>query len=73
MRRGDRLLVFTDGLVEACNADEESFGEGNVVRIAVDNPSSSAKDLMDLLMRAASQHCRRLFQDDASLIVLKAI
>jgi len=26
-----------------------------------------------LLMRAASQHCGENFQDDASLIVLKAI
>ena len=27
MRRDDKLLLFTDGLVEACNADEESFGK----------------------------------------------
>ncbi len=36
-------------------------------------PSSSAEELMGLLMRAASQHSGEHFQDDASLIVLKAI
>jgi len=72
MRGGDKLLLFTDGLVEACNADDESFGEQNLIRIAQENPGSSAEKLMDLLMRAAARHCGQQFQDDASLIVLKA-
>ena len=72
MRSGDKVLLFTDGLVEACNADEESFGEHNLIRIARENPTSSAEELMGLLIRAASQHSGQHFQDDASLIVLKA-
>ncbi len=72
MTRGDKLLLFTDGLVEACNADERSFGEPNLILIARDNPSSSAEELMGLLMRAASRHSGEHFQDDASLMVLKA-
>jgi phosphoserine phosphatase RsbU/P len=70
---GDKLVVFTDGLVEACNADEEPFGEHNVVQIARGNPGASARDLMGLLTQAASQHCGGHFQDDASLIVLRAV
>ncbi len=72
MRNGDRLLLFTDGLVEAFNANEESFGEQNLIQVAQENPKSSADELLGLLMRAASQHCGGYFQDDASLIVLKA-
>jgi len=70
---GDRSLIIADGLVEACNADEELFGEQNLVRIAQENPSASAKDLMGLLMHEASQHCGGRFQDDATLLVLKAL
>src|SRR5713101_2411123 len=73
MRSGDKLLLFTDGLVEASNADEEWFGEHNLIRIARENPSSSAEELMGLLIHAASQHSGEHFQDDASLIVLKVI
>jgi serine phosphatase RsbU (regulator of sigma subunit) len=73
MRSGDKVLLFTDGLVEACNADEESFGEHNLIRIARENPTSSAGELMGLLTRAAWQHGGEHFQDDASLIVLKVI
>jgi phosphoserine phosphatase RsbU/P len=71
MRSGDKLLLFTDGLVEACNADDESFGEQSLISIAEQNPNSSAKELMGLLTRAASQHCGGQFQDDSSLIVLR--
>jgi sigma-B regulation protein RsbU (phosphoserine phosphatase) len=67
----DTLLLFTDGLVEACNADQEWFGEQNLIRIVLENGSSSARDLMGLIIGAASEHCGETFQDDASLIVLK--
>jgi sigma-B regulation protein RsbU (phosphoserine phosphatase) len=69
---GDRLLLFTDGLVEACNPGEEFFSEHNLVRIAQEHSKSSAGELLGRLMHAASQHCGDHFQDDASMIVLKA-
>jgi phosphoserine phosphatase RsbU/P len=72
MRSGDRLLLFTDGLVEACDVNEEQFGEQRLIGVLRENSQSSAHNLMDLLLRAASQHCDGHFQDDASLIVLKA-
>jgi sigma-B regulation protein RsbU (phosphoserine phosphatase) len=72
LERGDRLLLFTDGLVEACNQEEEFFSEHNLVRIALEHLKSSATELLEFLMRAASLHCGEHFQDDASMIVLKA-
>ena len=72
MQGGDRLLLFTDGLVEACNRDEESFGEEKLVRIVRENDEAGAKDLMALVMEGASRHCHGQFQDDASVIVLRA-
>ena len=72
MSSGNRLLLFTDGLVEACNQDEESFEEHNLIRIAQEHSKSSAEELLRILVHAASQHCGGRFQDDASLIVLQA-
>jgi sigma-B regulation protein RsbU (phosphoserine phosphatase) len=68
---GDKVLLFTDGLVEASNANDEWFGEQGLARIAREHPDSSAEELIGLLMRAASEHCDRQFRDDASLIVLR--
>lgn len=69
---GDRLLLFTDGLVEASNPKQEWFGEQSMVRVARENCDCDAEELVELLLRSAAQHCGEQFQDDATLIVLKA-
>lgn len=71
LRAGDRLILFTDGLVEASSADFEPFGEDGLARVVRANSEMSAAELMGSLMQAASQHCGGRFQDDASMIVLK--
>jgi len=73
LNRGDQLIMFTDGLVEVCDQDEEPFGEANVVKVATQDSSASATEVMNGLMQAASQHCGGRFQDDASLVVLRAL
>ena len=73
MGTGDRLLLFTDGLVEAANADDTLFGEHNLITIARENPVYGAEELMRALFHAALQHSDERFQDDATLIVLKAV
>ena len=71
MKKGDTLLLFTDGLVEASSADDEPFSEARLGCLAGKNLTSSAEDLLHLLFGAAAEHCGGHFQDDASLIVLK--
>lgn len=73
LAHGDRLLLFTDGLVEACGEDEEPFGEWGLVAVAQENPARNAAQLMDELMQRASKHCGGHFQDDASMVVVRAI
>jgi serine phosphatase RsbU (regulator of sigma subunit) len=70
---GNKLLLFTDGLVEASNAHQEAFGEENLIRVTREMSSDSAESLLQGLIRSASEHCGGNFQDDASLIVLKAM
>jgi sigma-B regulation protein RsbU (phosphoserine phosphatase) len=70
---GDTLLLFTDGLVEACDQDEEPFGEERLIAIARENRGGRSGDLERLLTQAASAHCGGRFQDDASMIVLRAV
>jgi len=73
LNRGDRLVMFTDGLVEACDHDDEPFGEADVVKVATQDSNAGATEVMNALMQAASQHCAGRFQDDASLVVLRAL
>jgi len=73
LRPGDRLMMFTDGLVEACDQDDEPFGEERLISVASENGTANAEELKTVLMRAASVHCGERFQDDASMIVLRAV
>ena len=73
LRSGDRLIMFTDGLIEASNLDDEQFGEQRLNRIAQENLGSCAEELKTQLMQAASEHCGGCFQDDASMIVVRAV
>jgi sigma-B regulation protein RsbU (phosphoserine phosphatase) len=73
LRPGDTLMMFTDGLVEASNDDHDEFGEEGLTRVALENRGASAGKLEKLLTQAASEHCGGRFQDDASMIVLRAV
>jgi sigma-B regulation protein RsbU (phosphoserine phosphatase) len=73
LQTGDTLMLFTDGVVEACDQEYEAFGEESVIRIVQENRSAGAEELKTLLMQAASVHCGGHFQDDASMIVLRAV
>ncbi len=71
--KGDALVLFTDGLVEASDRDEEAFGESCLVSAAREGIEGGAKDVMQHVLECASRHCEGCFQDDATMIVVKAI
>ena len=73
LKPGDRLLLFTDGLVEASNADDEAFGEDGVIAVAREKSDQNAGELMNSLIQASAAHCGGHFQDDASMVLLRAI
>jgi phosphoserine phosphatase RsbU/P len=69
---GDILLLFTDGVVEACDENEEPFGEERLLHFTRQTDGCSAMELLDRLSKAVTAHCNGKFQDDATMIVLQA-
>jgi sigma-B regulation protein RsbU (phosphoserine phosphatase) len=69
--RGDTLLLFTDGLVEACDQQEEAFGEQRLLQVTRKLANDSAQSIQNALLHAVSYHCGGQFQDDATLIGLQ--
>jgi sigma-B regulation protein RsbU (phosphoserine phosphatase) len=69
--RGDTLLLFTDGVVEACNTQEDAFGEDRLSQLTRKLANESAYTIHNALLQAVSEHCGGQFQDDATLIVLQ--
>jgi sigma-B regulation protein RsbU (phosphoserine phosphatase) len=73
MRTGDRLLLFTDGITEASNANGEEFGDAGIATFALANRSLSAKDLNSRLLSQVTLYCGAQFRDDATLLVIAAL
>jgi phosphoserine phosphatase RsbU/P len=73
MRTGDRLLLFTDGITEASDANGQEFEEAGIAKFAIANRTLSAKDLNSRLLAQVTAYCGAQFQDDATLLVIAAL
>ena len=67
---GDRVVLFTDGLTEARNLDDDEFGEGRLVAAALEHRYCSAPAMQARLSDAVATFSGGHLQDDATLIVL---
>ena len=72
LSRGDILLFFTDGVVEACDQNDEPFGEQRLLQFTREAHGCGAAARLEILSNAVSAHCLGKFQDDATMIVLQA-
>ena len=67
---GDKLLLSTDGITEAENAQLEEFGEERLLEIARTR-DGSALDIQRAIMQQVTTYCNGKFRDDATLLVLR--
>jgi sigma-B regulation protein RsbU (phosphoserine phosphatase) len=68
--RGDRVIFFTDGVTEACDAGGEEFGEVRLVHLLEEHRAAAASTLQDRILAGAGQFCSGHWHDDATLLVL---
>jgi sigma-B regulation protein RsbU (phosphoserine phosphatase) len=67
---GDRVILFTDGVTEAHEADGEEFGEDRLLQLLREHPSASPAALQEKILGAAGAFSRGHWHDDATLLVL---
>ncbi len=70
LQPGDRLLLFTDGVTEACNAVDEEFGEARLLRLVQEHRTHGASSLQETILAAVSEFSGGQQADDATLVVL---
>lgn len=70
---GDRLLLHSDGVVEARDADGAEFGVGRLVELAERAAADGlpAPETLRRLAHAVRRHRGRELQDDATLVVVE--
>jgi len=69
---GDILVLYTDGITEVMNNDEEEFGEDRLESLISQNADLPAQELANLILNSITAFAedQNLF-DDATLVILK--
>ncbi len=67
---GDRVVLFTDGVTEACSPEGEEFGEARLLSLLEDYRGLSADELQAKILAVVAEFSGGRWQDDATLLVL---
>jgi phosphoserine phosphatase RsbU/P len=71
LRSGDCMVLFTDGVTEACNAAGEEFGEVRLQELLMAGHELHAAELREEIMNAVTEFSNGNFDDDVTLMVLR--
>ena len=72
LKAEDRLLLFTDGITEAEDANGQEFGETGIADFVRANCALSAKEINGRLLKRVTEFCQAQFHDDATVLVIAA-
>jgi phosphoserine phosphatase RsbU/P len=67
---GDRLLLFTDGLSEAVDQNNEQFGEQRLIDLLREYRDRTPEELKQIIFDAVAEFCGYSFCDDAALMIV---
>ncbi|MGX2032983.1 MULTISPECIES: PAS domain S-box protein [Methylocaldum] len=74
LNEGDMVLLYTDGITEARNKQGEFFGESRLCELVIAHAQASPQELIQIIVDELGVFCQsRSFDDDISLVVLKAL
>ena len=68
MQKGERLCLFSDGLVECMNSDEKQFSRERLIEFLANNTDEGLNNLSELLFEWRGLN---YFDDDISLVVIE--
>jgi len=72
LEEGDLLAMFTDGLVEAMDEQEEEFGDERLERLVIHNKNLTSEAIIDLVISKVREHTGEIhLDDDFTLVVVK--
>ena len=71
-KAGDVLVLYTDGITEAQNEENEEYGYERLLTIVEKNAGNDAQNIQEKIIEDLYDFCKNnLLQDDYSLVVIK--
>jgi len=72
MNPGDKLFLYTDGIPEAMNENEEEYSDEKMIKFFLDNSESPSIDFINALVKDVKEYSGTALQsDDITAIILK--
>lgn len=72
VENGDRLVVYSDGISEAADRNEEELGDARLAQIISDSPDAAPEPLCDQIMEQVTAFASsKAPRDDRTLLVVK--
>jgi len=71
-KKGDTLLLYTDGLVEA-RRDGEFFGEDRLLKLVSENKGLSTQRLVNLIVTKVKSFAKGVLGDDIVILAIKKV
>lgn len=72
IRKGEILLIYTDGITEAMNENEEEFGVSRLIQVLRQNKNSSSNGIIDEIINSVQRFTGDVPQmDDMTLLIVK--
>jgi sigma-B regulation protein RsbU (phosphoserine phosphatase) len=74
MKKGDVLLLYTDGITEAANENAEMYGEQRLIRVLKENRFRTPKEICQLILEEVQLHNKMVeYSDDKTVLVIKRL
>ncbi|MCP4690746.1 MAG: SpoIIE family protein phosphatase [Desulfobacterales bacterium] len=74
LKKGQVIVLATDGVWEARNADGDMFGKEPIYKTIRENPHESAKSILDIILDSLARFQEdAVVEDDATLVVVKIL
>lgn len=71
LKSGDILVCCTDGILEACNEQDEEFGTEKLAAAVLKHREKSAPAIVESVLTEVNQWCHGVQADDKVLMVMK--
>jgi sigma-B regulation protein RsbU (phosphoserine phosphatase) len=72
LEKGDILLLYTDGIIEAQNEAEELFGTDQLCSLLATHREKPPEDIIDTVLQEVAQFAgAEGVQDDISMVIMK--
>lgn len=73
IKDGDRIVMYTDGIIEAANPDGELYNETRFIDLIRENQDSTPEDFIDTVVDTLKKWVgeeKKTFEDDLTMVVM---